>query len=111
MLVLSLFAFFIAVSLLGVDGFGVIAQQNQGRLIVFFFLLILSLVFSWRAFINSLRQFQYYHDRRWAWFCCIFTDLTATLMTVADLYSIISSWQLWPSNPDDRDHRQIGPEI
>ncbi len=90
MLVLSLFAFFFAVSLLGFEGFNVIAKENQGRLLVFFFLLILALLFSWAAFINSLRQFRYYEDRRWAWFYTIFTDLTATLITVAGLYSIFS---------------------
>ena len=90
MLVLSLIAFFLAVLLLGFEGFDVIARQNQGRLVVFFFLLMLALVFSWGSFINSLRQFRYYDDRRWAWFYCLFTDLTATLITVAGLYSIIS---------------------
>ena len=90
MMVLSLFAFFFAVSLLGFEGLNVMAKQNQGRLVVFFFLLVLSLVFSWGSFINALRQFRYYEDRRWAWFYCIFTDLTATLMTVAGLYSIFS---------------------
>ena len=90
MLVLSLFAFFFAVSLLGFEGFDVIAKQNQGRLLVFFFFLILALVFSWGAFINSLRQFRYYDDRRWAWFYCVFTDLVATLITVAGLYAIFS---------------------
>jgi hypothetical protein len=90
MMVLSLFAFFFAVSLLGFEGLDVLAKQDHGQLLVFFFLLILSLVFSWGAFINSLRQFRYYEDRRWAWFYCIFTDLTATLITVAGLYSIFS---------------------
>ena len=60
MLVLSLIAFFSAVLLLGFQGFDVIAHQNQGRLLVFFFLLILALVFSWAAFVNALRQFRYY---------------------------------------------------
>ena len=90
MLVLSLFAFFSAVLLLGFQSFDVIAKQNQGRLLVFFFLLILALLFSWASFINALRQFRYYDDRRWAWFYCIFTDLAATLITVAGLYSIFS---------------------
>ena len=90
MLALSIFAFLFAVSLLGVDGFDVLAKQNQGRLLVFFFFLIISLVFSWASFINALRQFRYYDDRRWAWFYCIFTDLTATLITAAGVYSIIS---------------------
>ena len=90
MLVLSLFAFFFAVLLLGFQSFDVIAKQNQGRLLVFFFLLILALLFSWASFINALRQFRYYDDRRWAWFYCIFTDLAATLITVAGLYSIFS---------------------
>ena len=90
MLVLSLFAFFFAVLLLGFQSFDVMAKENQGRLLVFFFLLILSLLFSWASFINSLRQFRYYDDRRWAWFYCIFTDLAATLITVAGLYSIFS---------------------
>ena len=90
MLVISLVAFFLAVSILGFEGFDVIAKQNQGRLLIFFFLLILALVFSWGAFINSLRQFRFYHDRRRAWFYCIFTDLVATLITVAGLYAIFS---------------------
>ena len=90
MLVLSLFAFFFAVLLIGFQSFDVIAKQNQGRLLVFFFLLILALLFSWASFINALRQFRYYDDRRWAWFYCIFTDLAATLITVAGLYAIFS---------------------
>ena len=90
MLVLSLFAFFFAVSLLGFEGFDVMANQNQGRLLTFFFLLILALICSWAGFVNALRHFRYYDDRRWAWFYCIFTDLTATLITVAGLYSIFS---------------------
>ena len=90
MLVLSLVSFFLATSLLGYEGFGLIATQNQGRLLAFFFLLMLSLVFSWGSFINSLRHFRNYTDRRWAWFYCIFTDLAATLMTVSGFYSIIS---------------------
>ena len=90
MLVLSLFAFFFAVLLLDFQSFDVIAKQNQGRLLVFFFLLILALLFSWASFINALRQFRYYDDRRWAWFYCIFTDLAATLITVAGLYAIFS---------------------
>jgi hypothetical protein len=51
---------------------------------------MISLVFSWAAFVNALRQFRHYDDRRWAWFYIIFTDLVATLITVAGLYSIIS---------------------
>ena len=47
-------------------------------------------MFSWAAFINSLRQFRFYDDRRRAWFYCIFTDLMATLITVAGLYAIFS---------------------
>jgi hypothetical protein len=90
MLVLSLFAFFFAVLLLGFQSFDIIARENSGRLLVFFFLLILALLFSWASFINALRQFRYYDDRRWAWFYCIFTDLAATLITVAGLYSIFS---------------------
>ena len=90
MLVLSLFTFFFAVLLIGFQSFEVIAKQNQGRLLVFFFLLILALLFSWASFINALRQFRYYDDRRWAWFYCIFTDLAATLITVAGLYAIFS---------------------
>jgi hypothetical protein len=90
MLALSLIAFFFAVSILGFDGFDVITRQNQGRLFIFFFLLILALVFSWGAFVNSLRQFRFYDDRRRAWFYCIFTDLVATLITVAGLYAVFS---------------------
>jgi hypothetical protein len=90
MLVLSLIAFFSAVALLGRDGSSVSATQNQAALILFFFLLIISLVLSWGAFVNSIRQFRYYDDKRWAWFYCIISDLTATLMTVAGLYSIFS---------------------
>jgi hypothetical protein len=90
MLALSLIAFFFAVSILGFDGFDVIARQNQGRLLIFFLLLILALVFSWGAFVNSLRQFRFYDDKRRAWFYCIFTDLVATLITVAGLYAIFS---------------------
>ncbi len=90
MLALSLVAFFLAVSILGFEGFDVIAKQNQGRLLIFFFLLILALVFSWGAFINSLRQFRFYDDKRKAWFYCIFTDLVATLITVAGFYAIFS---------------------
>ena len=90
MLAMSIFAFLFAVSLLGFDGFDVLAKQNQGRLLVFFFFLIIALVFSWASFVNTLRQFRYYDDRRWAWFYCIFTDLTATLITAAGVYSIIS---------------------
>jgi hypothetical protein len=90
MLVVSLFAFFFAVGLIGFEGIGVLARFSQGRLLVFIFLLILALIFSWGAFINSLRQFRYYHDRRWAWFYCIFSDLVATLITVAGLYAIFA---------------------
>ncbi len=90
LLIVSLVAFFFAVSFLGFEGFDVIARQNQGRLITFFFLLFLALAFSWGAFISSLRQFHYYDDRRWAWLYCIFTDLVATLITVAALYAIFA---------------------
>jgi hypothetical protein len=90
MLVLSLVSFFLAVSLLGYEGFAIIAAQHQDRLLIFFFLMMIALVFSWGSFINSLSQFRSYTDQRWAWFYCIFTDLSATLMTVAGLYSIFS---------------------
>ena len=53
MLIVSLVAFFSGVSLLGFEGFNVIARENQGRLIAFFFLLFLALAFSWGAFINA----------------------------------------------------------
>jgi hypothetical protein len=90
MLIVSLVAFFFAVSLVGFEGFNVIVQKNQGRLMAFFFLLFVSLVSSWGAFINSLRQFRFYDDRRWAWFYCFFTDLVATLITVGALYAIFA---------------------
>jgi hypothetical protein len=90
MLIVSLVAFFFAVSILGFEGFNVIARQNQGRLIAFFTLLSLALAFSWGAFISSIRQFRFYDDRRWAWLYCIFSDLVATLITVAALYSVFA---------------------
>lgn len=90
MLIVSLIAFFLAVSLLGSGGFSVIARQDQGGLIAFFLLLSLALAFSWGAFISSIRQFRYYDDRRWAWIYCFFTDLVATLITVAALYAMFA---------------------
>jgi hypothetical protein len=90
LLAASLVCFFLATLLLGFQGPGIVAKENTGRALVFLFLVIVSLMFSWASFINAMRSFRYHDDKRWAWFYIIFTDIVATLITVAGLYSVYS---------------------
>jgi hypothetical protein len=90
LLVTSLSAFLLGWFLVGFHAFDRLAAENQGRMLGFFLLLVVALIFSWLAFIYTLKNFRFYDDKRWAWFYAIASDMVATLITVAGLYSAFS---------------------
>jgi hypothetical protein len=94
LLTVSLFCFFYAVALLGSDGFGALVREHSERVQVIVIFMLIALLISWASFFNALRFFRDYDDKRWAWFYAIFTDVIATLITVAGLYTIYSLMML-----------------
>jgi hypothetical protein len=90
MLISSLSSFFLGWFIIGFHGLDTVGAEEQGPMVGFLVLLVIALALSWLAFVYALRTFRYYDDKRWAWFYAMASDLIATLITVAALYSVFS---------------------